>query len=125
MNEPKYPEAVTVPAFARLLGEGVTEENVHARIQRGSLAAHQDETGEWFVPRAELDRIRAEIEPCQNCGEPSNSYVIVKYHDHERVEFALCDVCASAAQMAYSRKGGVLEVVTYPVLGEGWLKPGA
>jgi len=100
----------------------VTSENVRGRIRRGSLAAYQDEDGEWYIPGAELERILTEVEPCANCTASATSYVIVKYHHHHRVEFILCDRCAQQAETAYRRKGGVLEVVAYPLLSEGWLK---
>ena len=71
---------------------------------------------------AELERIMADVEPCSNCTARATSYVIVKYHHHHRVEFTLCDSCAQGAEAAYSRKGGVLEVVAYPLQSEAWLK---
>jgi hypothetical protein len=122
MTEKNHQEAVTISEFVALLGGRVTIGNVHGRIRRGSLSAYQDESGAWYIPKPELERIRAEVEPCDNCAAPATSLVIVKYHHHHRVEFILCDSCAQQAQTAYSRKGGVLEVVTYPLLGEGWLK---
>lgn len=122
MTEKNHQEAITVSEFVALLGGRVTVGNVHGRIRRGSLSAYQDENGEWFIPKAELERIMTEVEPCANCEALATSFVIVKYHQHHRVEFTLCDSCAQQAQIAYSRKGGVLEVVTYPLLSEGWLK---
>jgi hypothetical protein len=123
MTEKDYPEEFTVAEFTALLGGRVTIENVRGRIRRGSLIADQDEDGAWYIPRAELERVMAEVEPCNNCESPATSYFIVKYHHHHRVEFTLCESCAQQAEIAYSRKGGVLEVVTYPLLGEGWLNP--
>ena len=122
MADKDHQEAITVAEFVAQLGQRVTIGNVHGRICRGSLAAYQDENGDWYVPRSELERIVAEVGPCDNCSAQASSFVIVKYHQHHRVEFALCDSCAQQAQSAYSRRGGVLEVVTYPLLGEGWLK---
>ena len=122
MAEKKHQDTVTVSEFVALLDGRVTVGNVHGRIRRGSLSAYQDEKGEWCISKAELERIMAEVEPCDNCATLATSLVIVKYHQHHRVEFTLCDSCAHQAQAAYSRKGGVLEVVTYPLLGEGWLK---
>ena len=122
MTEEDYQEAFTVSEFVALLGGRVTTGNVRGRIRRGSLSAYQDQDGEWYIPKAELERIMAEVEPCDNCAALATSFVIVKYHHHHRVEFTLCDSCAQQAQTAYSRKGGVLEVVTYPLLSEGWLK---
>jgi hypothetical protein len=122
MAEKDHQEAITVAEFVAQLGGRVTIGNVQGRIRRGSLAAYQDENGEWHIPRSELKRIIADVESCDNCSALASSFVIVKYHQHHRVEFALCDRCAQQAQSAYSRRGGVLEVVTYPLLGEGWLK---
>ena len=113
---------ITVSEFIALLDGRVTIGNVHGRIRRGSLSAYQDENGEWCIPKAEVERIMAEVEPCNNCAASATSFVIVKYYHHHRVEFTLCDGCAQQAQTAYSRRGGVLEVVTYPLLSEGWLK---
>ena len=105
---------------ARRLGEGVSLEDVYGRIRRGSLAAEQDESGSWRVSLVSLNQILANVEQCESCSNSATSYIIVKYHHHERIEFELCDVCAKKAQVAYGRRGGVLEVVTYPLLGEGW-----
>lgn len=123
MTEKNNLEEFTIDEFTALLGSRVTIENVRGRIRRGSLIAYQDENGEWYIPRTELKRLMTEVEPCNNCAGPATSYFIVKYHHHHRVEFTLCDSCAQQAEIAYSRRGGVLEVVTYPLLGEGWLKP--
>ena len=122
MAEKNHQEAITVSEFVALLGDHVTIGHVQGRIRRGSLSAFQGENGEWYIPKAELARIMAEVEPCNNCAAVATSFVIVKYHQHHRVEFTLCDGCAQQAQTAYSRKGGVLEVVAYPLLSEGWLK---
>jgi hypothetical protein len=123
MTEKNDPEEIPIAEFTALLGGHVTIENVRGRIRRGSLRAYQDPDGEWLIPKAELERLLADVEPCNNCASPATSYLIVKYHHHHRVEFTLCHSCTQQAETAYSRKGGVLEVVTYPLLGEGWLKP--
>jgi hypothetical protein len=119
----KNKEAITLSALVHVLGNGVTLENFRARIHRGSLAAYQDEQGDWYVPRSEVERITEEVESCQSCSNLATSYIIVKYHHHHRIEFMLCPDCAQKAQSAYSRKGGVLEIVAYPLQGEGWMKP--
>ena len=108
MAEKNHQEAVTVSKFIALLGGRVTVGNVNGRIRRGSLSAYQDENGEWYIPQAELERIMAEIEPCNNCAALATSFVIVKYHQHHRVEFILCDSCAQQAQTAYSREAGCI-----------------
>jgi len=115
-------EVLTISEFVTALGGEISIENVLGRIRRGSLSAYQNINGEWNIPLTELERIKAEVEPCNNCSDVATSYVIVKYHHHQRVEFTLCDECAQQAEAAYSRKGGVLEIITYPLLGEGWLK---
>ncbi len=116
-------KTVSVLEAAKTLGNGVTRENVHSRIRRGSLEGFKNEGGEWRVPVADLKSILEQAEDCGGCSNSATRYVIVKYHDHDRVEFALCDECAGKAQLAYGRHGGVLEIVTYPLLGEGWKMP--
>jgi hypothetical protein len=104
------------------LGDGITSDHIRGRIRRGSLKAIQDDSGNWWIPSSEVDRLLQERELCGNCRKPATQFVIVKYHFHERVEFVLCDVCAGTAETAYSRKGGVLEVISYPLLSEGWYR---
>ena len=116
-------EAVNVAEAAEILGKGVTVADVHGRIRRGSLDAYKDEQGNWCIPTAELQRVLDQVEVCGSCMNLATSYVIIKYHHHHRVEFILCDECARKTQLAYSRRGGVLEIVAYPLLGEGWKKP--
>ena len=115
-------DALTLAELARMLGNGVTPANLRGRIRRGSLAAFLNAQGEWLVNRREARKIMEEVEPCQSCPDLAASFVIVKYHQHHRVEFTLCPDCAQKAQSAYSRQGGVLEVVVYPLHGEGWMK---
>ena len=119
----KNKEAITLSELVHILGNGVTRENIRGRIRRGSLTAHQDAQGEWYVTEGEVKRIVKEVESCQNCSNLATNFVIVKYHHHHRVEFILCPDCAQKAQSAYSRRGGVLEIVVYPLQGEGWIKP--
>lgn len=111
----------TCAEAADYLGTGITPANLFARIRRGSITAvtHNDTI---TIPQSELDRLIGEVPPCTDCDKPATTYLIIKYHDHDRVDFSLCDYHANTAQMAYSRKGGVLEVVAFPWLGEGWLK---
>ncbi len=116
-------QTVGVAEAARTPGDGVTVENVRGRIRRGSLAAHQDGRGEWRVPVAELVRVLGEAEACASCPNAAASLVIVKYPRHERLEFILCADCAGQAQRAYGRQAGVLEIVTFPLQGEGWVQP--
>ena len=117
----KNDNQLTPHEAAVYLGTGITPANIFARIRRGSLTAvSQNDT--LTIPQSELDRLLREVDPCADCGQPATTYLIIKYHHHERVEFSLCDFHANTAQMAYGRKGGVIEVVTYPLLGEGWLK---
>ena len=120
MNE-KTDKPLAPQEAAAYLGTGITPANIFSRIRRGSMTAvkHDDTI---TIPQSELDRLIREVDPCADCGQPATTYLIVKYHDHDRVEFSLCDHHASTAQMAYGRKGGVIEVVAYPLLGEGWLK---
>lgn len=122
MTEENHQKSVTMAEFVAFVDDRVTIENVRARIRRGSLTAYRNEAGEWMIPQLELERVLVDVEPCHNCAESATSFVIVKYHHHQRVEFSLCDRCAQKAEIAYSRKGGVLEVVTYPLQSEGWLK---
>ena len=117
------PKTVSVSEAAEILGNGVTKENVRARIRRGSLEATKDNGGKWRISTHVLQTVLNEVEPCNNCNQNATSYVIIKYPHHDRVEFALCEVCAEEAEKAYSRQGRVLEVIGYPILGEGWLKP--
>ena len=120
-NDKNLDNLFTCQKAAAYLGNGITTANLFARIRRGSLTAvTQNDT--IFIPQTELDRIINEVDPCADCGQPATTYLIVKYHDHDRVEFSLCENHANTAQMAYGRKGGVLEIVAYPLLGEGWLK---
>lgn len=116
-------KTINAAEAAKILGNGVTIENVHGRIRRGSLEAYKNEQGNWRIPIAELRRVLDEVEACGNCSNLATSFVIIKYHHHNRVEFALCDKCTRKAQLAYSRQGGVLEIVTFPLLSEGWKKP--
>jgi len=118
----KKEEAITIAETAEILSHGVTPENIYGRILRGTLSAYQAEGGEWYVPIAEINRIVNEVEMCGNCSNKGTSFVIVKYHHHNRVEFTLCDWCAEKAEKAYSKRGGgVLEIVSYPLFGEGWM----
>jgi hypothetical protein len=118
-------EVKTVPVAEamKILGHGVTPANVHGRIRRGSLEAYKNEQGEWRIPLADLKRILDDVEVCGSCPHLATSFVIIKYHHHNRIEFTLCADCAAKAQLAYSRQGGVLEIVAFPLLGEGWKKP--
>jgi len=114
---------VRISEAALMLGNGLTPENVHGRIRRGTLEATKDELGEWRVSVAVIRRILDEVDPCSNCENSAVSLVIIKYHHHVREEFVLCVNCAQKAHSAYSRQGGVIEIVTFPFLGEGWKKP--
>lgn len=114
--------AIPLSELVQMLGNDVTLENLRGRVRRGSLAAFQDEHGKWHVTINEVNRILEEVENCQGCMDLATSFVIVKYHHHHRVEFTLCPDCAQKAQAAYSRQGGVLEIVTYSLQGEGWMK---
>ena len=116
-------EAITLSELVQRLGNGVTLANLRGRIRRGSLAAHEGERGELYVTQSEVERILEEVESCQSCSNAATSFIIVKYHHHHRVEFILCSDCAQQAQAAYGRQGGVLEIVVYPLQGEGWIKP--
>ena len=116
-------DPITLEQVIDILGDGVTLENLRARIRRGSLEANRNERGQWYVTRRELTRLMEEVETCQSCTNPAASMVIVKYHHHERVEFALCPGCAAAAQAAYGRQGGVLEFSIFSLHGEGWMQP--
>jgi len=116
-------KTVSVPEAVKILGNGVTLENVHGRIRRGSLEACKNEQGEWRISVADLGRVLDEVEACGSCSNLATSFVIIKYHNHNRIEFALCDECAGKAQLVYRRQGGVLEIVTFPLLGEGWKMP--
>lgn len=116
------PDLLTVTEAAAQLGAGVSLANVYARIKRGSVTAVVLDN-QTYILQAEVNRLIAELEPCADCQQPATSYVIVKYHHHERLHFSLCQRHAATAQMAYSRQGGVIEVVAFPILGEGWLKP--
>jgi hypothetical protein len=111
----------TCQEAAVYFGIGITAANIYARIRRGSITA-VSHNNTATIPQAELDRLIRDVDPCADCGQPATTYLIIKYHDHDRVEFSLCDYHANTAQMAYGRKGGVLEVVAFPLLGEGWLK---
>jgi hypothetical protein len=119
----KDEEVTTISEAAKMLGNGVTVENVYARIRRGSLEACQDERGEFHILLAEIHRVFEEAETCGNCSNLAASLVIIKYHHHDRVEFTLCAECANKTYSAYRRQGGVLEIVVYPLFGEGWMKP--
>ncbi|MCP5099331.1 MAG: hypothetical protein GY943_27575 [Chloroflexi bacterium] len=114
---------VSAAEAAEKLGNGVSLEDVYGRIRRGTLSASKDEWGNWRIPIANLTQILNDIEDCGSCSNLATSYVIVKYHHHNRVEFTLCDDCAKKAHVAYGRRGGVLEIITYPLLSEGWRKP--
>lgn len=118
-------EVKTVPVAEamKILGHGVTLANVHGRIRRGSLEACKNEQGEWRISLTDLKRILDEVEVCGSCPNLATSFIIIKYHHHIRIEFTLCDECAAKAQLAYSRQGGVLEIVAFPLLREGWKKP--
>jgi hypothetical protein len=113
---------LSVSEVALLLGPGVTPENVRARIRRGTLHARRVEGGRWQVSRAEVERVRKEAGACSHCDREASTLVIVKYHYHERVEFALCGRCAATAEAAYGRQQGVLEVCAWPLHGEGWFR---
>ena len=115
-------KTVDIYQAAQILGKGVSSDNIHARIRRGSLKAHKEKDGEWRIPTAELNRIQQEMENCGYCMQPATSFIIVKYHNHVRVEFILCENCATSAERAYSKNGGVLEVVSYPIHSEGWMR---
>jgi hypothetical protein len=121
-NRDNYLKTVDIYQAAKILGQGVTSDNIHARIRRGTLKAYQDDDGEWHIPTAELNRIQQELENCGNCTQPATSFIIVKYHNHVRVEFILCENCGTSAEKAYSKNGGVLEVVSYPIRSEGWMR---
>jgi hypothetical protein len=119
----KVYKTVDIFEAAAILGAGISADNIYSRIRRGTLNAHMDENGKWCIPVSELERIKKETDICVNCHEPAISLVIVKYHSHDRIEFILCDKCAASAEIAYGRQGGVLEIVSYALFGEGWLKP--
>ena len=103
---------VTIEEAARMLGQGVSPEDVHGRIKRGTLEAAQNEAGEWWIERTYLNQLIEEREKCSACAAPGSQYVIVKYHFHERVEFVVCESCLRSSTQAYNRKGGVLEVIS-------------
>ena len=84
MTEPKDTVVLAIREFVALLNYGVNSKHVWARIRRGSLEADQDDTGQWYIPLSELERLLAEVEPCHNCDGQATSYVIVKYHHHHR-----------------------------------------
>ena len=86
------------------------------------LKAYQDDDGKWRIPIAELNRNQQEMENCGNCAEQATSFIIVIYYNYVRVEFILCEICVTNAERAYSKNGGVLEVVSYPIHVEGWMR---
>jgi len=104
-----------------MLGDDILPEDVYKRIQLGTLEAYKNDEDEWRLYVTDLKRILGEVEPCSNCSENATKLVIIKYHFHHHVRFVLCQKCAYAAQSAYSRKGGVIEIITFPLLGEGWI----
>ena len=116
-------DALTLSQAAEMLGPGITSANIYARIRRGSLAAAKDAEGVWHIPRSEVQRTLEAVGNCAHCDQRATNHMIIKYHHHERVEFDLCDQCVLSAERAYRRQGGVLEIVVYPVIGEGWMKP--
>lgn len=114
---------VAVAIAAEMLGSDVTEAHIRARLRRGSLQGRLDTDGSWLVDSDSiLDSLRS-AGRCGACERDATEYVIVKYHHHERVEFSLCEQHGGEATLTYSRQGGVLEVVGYPLQSEGWLKP--
>ena len=110
-------------AAADLLGDGVTEAHVRARLRRRSLAGRQLADGSWLVVSASIDESLAAAGSCGGCDDAATEYMIVKYPHHDRVEFSLCAAHARTAALSYGRQHGVIEVVTYPLQSEGWLKP--
>ncbi|MCP4304018.1 MAG: hypothetical protein GY926_14080 [bacterium] len=115
---------VSLVAAASLLGDGVvTAAHVKARVYRRSLDGEQDAAGEWQVSVDSIERSLANVPTCGGCGSRVTDMVIVKYPNHDRVEFELCANHAMQTAIAYRRQGQVLEVVTYPYQSEGWLKP--
>jgi hypothetical protein len=114
-------ENVSAEEAASILGHGVTVEHIRRRILRGTLPAEKAADGAWQVPAAALAQLLDERDPCGSCGAPADLFIIIKYHHKERVEFILCEKCANQVEGVYSRRGGVLEVVSFPLLSEGWL----
>lgn len=115
-------KTVDISQAAEILGDGISADHIHARIRRGTISAQRSEDGKWRIDLTELQRIQDQGEYCGNCSQLATGFVIVKYHNHERVEFTLCENCANNAEKAYRKQGGVLEVVSFPLLSEGWLK---
>ncbi len=116
-------EEIDTAAAAQLLGSGVTEWHVRARLRRGSLTGRRFSDGRWLVDSASIDESLASAGRCGGCESDATEYIIVKYPDHDRVEFSLCAAHARTAATSYGRQHAVLEVVTYPLQSEGWLKP--
>ena len=108
---------------AALLGDGVVESHVRARLRRRSLEGEQADDGTWSVSVAGIEDSLTNVPACGGCGNRVTEMVIVKYPHHDRVEFELCAHHAQQTAVAYGRQGRVLEVVTYPYQSEGWLQP--
>ncbi len=84
--------------------------------------AYQDEQGNWRIPLENITQILEDVEICGNCSNKATTFLIIKYPNHNRIEFSLCDACGRKAQAAYSRQGNVLEIVSFPLLSEAWMK---
>jgi hypothetical protein len=107
---------------AAVLGDGVAEAHVQARLRRGSLSGERAPNGTWRVSVAGVEAALGGAPACGGCGSRVTEMVIVKYPHHDPVEFALCAHHAVQTALAYRRQGHVLEVVTYPYQSEGWLQ---
>ena len=114
---------LTLSEAAMLLGDGVSAAHVKARLRRRTLHGEQDADGQWRVSVDSIESALADVPSCGGCGNRVTEMVIVKYPQHDRVEFELCGVHAAQTAISYRRQGQVLEVVTYPYQSEGWLQP--
>ena len=113
---------ISVKEATELLGPGVTVQNVVGMTKRGTLHGVNDENGQLMIDKYHLDEVIENREKCDACRKPGSQFVIVKYHHHVRVEFVSCEDCVIEAVNGYSRKGGVLEVVYFPLLSEAWYR---
>lgn len=121
MNHTTDP-TVSVAEAAELLGDGVAERHIRARLRRGTLLGTEAADGTWRVSVAGIEDSLTNVPACGGCGNRVTDMVIVKYPHHDRVEFELCAHHAAQTAVAYGRQGQVLEVVTYPYQSEGWLQ---